>query len=67
MVEPVPCAQPGCGHGFPEHRPGGGCAEPCPCPGFRWVPARGPAAGYDRPPGVAWADDGQLRTSVQPT
>jgi hypothetical protein len=47
----VLCRQPGCGHGFPEHGPGGGsCADGCPCPGFRWVPARGPAVGYHQPP-----------------
>ena len=46
----VLCAQPSCGHGFPEHEPGGGCrADPCPCPGFRWVPAQGPALGYGVP------------------
>ena len=47
----VACAQPGCGHVFPEHEPGARCrADPCPCPGFRWVPAQGPALGYGMPP-----------------
>jgi hypothetical protein len=48
---PVLCAQPGCGHSFPQHGTGGGrCADPCPCPGFRWVPAQGPPHGYSGPP-----------------
>jgi hypothetical protein len=48
---PVPCARPGCGHTFVQHATGGGsCAEPCDCPGFRWVPAQGPPHGYSGPP-----------------
>jgi hypothetical protein len=50
----VPCARPDCGHGFQQHGTGGGaCAEPCPCPGFRWVPAQGSPHGYSSPP--RWA------------
>jgi hypothetical protein len=49
-ARPVECAQPGCGHSFPQHASGGSCAAPCECPGFRWVQADGPPHGYDSPP-----------------
>ena len=52
----------GCGHGYDRHAtPGGSCtsavlpssspAQPCLCPGFRWIDPGGPAVGsYTDPP-----------------
>jgi hypothetical protein len=51
-----------CTHGYGTHDPDGGhCAAvvgggvvryglPCPCPGFRWIPAEAEPHGYSSPP-----------------
>lgn len=62
-VREVPIRCQSCGHAYDEHGPeakhcsatlGDGffptVAVPCPCPGFRWVAADGPAVGsYTEP------------------
>jgi hypothetical protein len=42
-LQPVYCARPGCGRGYPNHDlPGGMCA------GFLWVPPAGPITHWTR-------------------